>query len=145
MLFRSSCASASFGTVMLTMNIESSPQSITEVNPGELSIFIVNITVPKDAEAQEFNIGISAAADEAVTRKETLFKIAALSVLPIEVQNIEGIQKIPVLQILTKNGTNIILVIFILVGIFVILRIKERKDRRYGREEILRKVRETIK
>jgi len=60
--------------------IRINPVSVIEVEPGETAIFIINITVPEDAEETTYNFGISAAADETLTRKPTSLQVSGLAV-----------------------------------------------------------------
>jgi len=130
--------------------VKITPESITEVQPGESSIFIINITVPLDTEIQNYTFGISAAADEYLTRKESTFKVTGLSGLPssplypIQPSALAELQRIHLLQILLGNVTDILLVVLILALLFASLRIARLKERRYSREEVLRKIRKTI-
>src|SRR3989338_941264 len=125
--------------------IKISPQAVTQLNPGEFSIFVVNITVPKDASSQEFPVGIAAAADELLTRKETTFNVAALSALPqiLNISSKETIPKIVLPRILTDNATYILIAVLILVGIFALIKTIE-VQRRSRREEVVRKLKDLI-
>ncbi len=48
---------------------KTSPSSIQGVHPNETAIFIVNITIPSDAEPDSFEIRMTAAVDETVEKK----------------------------------------------------------------------------
>jgi hypothetical protein len=123
--------------------VQISPQTVPEIRPTELSVFLVNITTPKNTEAQEFVVGISAAADESLTRNEAIFKVNSLSFYTLT-PGIGNIQTSLILQIFNKNLTNILLTILIIVVVIGVLKIGQNRMNRYGREEALRKLRKTI-
>ncbi len=59
-----------------------SPSSVIEVEPNERMIFIVNITIPPDAEPRSYEIRTTAAAEEVLERQISTLEIASLAILP---------------------------------------------------------------
>jgi len=60
-----------------------SPSSIAEVKPGEKVIFLVNITVPKDAEPQTYKINMLSAAKETLMRKGSQLEVVPIGMVTI--------------------------------------------------------------
>ncbi|MFH1105668.1 MAG: NEW3 domain-containing protein, partial [Candidatus Aenigmatarchaeota archaeon] len=59
---------------------KTSPSSIKGVRPDETAIFIVNITIPSDAEPSTFEIRMTAAVDETVEKKFSYLTVAPAGV-----------------------------------------------------------------
>ena len=62
---------------------KTSPSSIIEVEPNEKVVFIVNITVPSDAEVKSYEVRMTAAAEEVLERKISTLEVASLAALPV--------------------------------------------------------------
>ncbi|MBI4009701.1 MAG: hypothetical protein HY361_00705 [Candidatus Aenigmarchaeota archaeon] len=58
--------------------VKITPNNIIETEPEETVLFLINITIPSNITSSKFPIGISAAADETLTRKEATFEVLAL-------------------------------------------------------------------
>lgn len=54
------------------------PNTITELKPQEKAVFIINFTIPNDAEPTTYDFGISVAAAETLLRKQTSLQITDL-------------------------------------------------------------------
>ena len=51
------------------------PEKIVKVDPRQTVLFIVNITPPREAEEADFQIAVSAAADQVLERRDSQFKV----------------------------------------------------------------------
>jgi hypothetical protein len=58
--------------------MEVKPDKVDFIRPNETAIFIVNITPPKDAPDTDIIIGVSAAADQVLSKKDSNFKVLSL-------------------------------------------------------------------
>lgn len=90
------------------------PASIVQMNPGQSVLFLVNITPPANTPATELELGISAASDQFLKRKETKFRIVSFGgALPQEAggQRAGGAISVPSIDLLSGNN------IFILGGV----------------------------
>lgn len=117
------------------------PDSITKIEPNETVLFIVNLSIPKDAVAKEYPITIIVAANEVYKKDNSVLKV--LSVEAEEIEKISLSQKI-------TNFFDIYKIAFISglpVAILILVKVKERtseKRFRESREEILRKLKGAI-
>lgn len=108
------------------------PSSIIRVRPNERVLFLLNISIPMDAQTKEYHITILAAADEVIRREDSTLKVLPASTAAVEV---------------TPRVIDIYLYAFVglLIAVIAMLLWKMQKGRRYGREEALRKIRDVVK
>lgn len=62
---------------------KTTPSSITEVEPNETVVFILSISIPKDAEPRSYESRMTVFAEEVLERKILTLEIVSLAVLPI--------------------------------------------------------------
>jgi len=119
---------------------KTSPSSIIEVEPHEKVVFIVNITVPPDAETKSYEVRMTAVAEEVLQRKISTLEIASLAALPVVPS--AGI------PIVTYILISISSVISLAIGGGILRKYLKRLQRvpiQKKRLEILNKIKEKIK
>ncbi|MBI2084461.1 MAG: hypothetical protein HYT70_02515 [Candidatus Aenigmarchaeota archaeon] len=120
-----------------------SPSSVVKVKPNEIAVFIVNITVPLDADPTTYNLRATAVAEETLERQITHLEILPLGAVAAP---------IPI-----AGSASIINYVWWLLGIagigstgFIIRKkLKERQDRvpytHSDRSDILKRIKDKIK
>lgn len=118
-----------------------SPSSVIEVGPNGKAVFVVNITVPSDAEAETYEISMTAAAEETLERKTTTLEVASLAVLPTAIPA-QAVSVISYLIIsLVASATT-------LVTAGLMYARKKKRDLTSAvskRAEIIKKIKESVK
>lgn len=95
-----------------------SPSSIIGLAPNEKAVFIVNITVPEDAEQNSYEVGMTAIAEETQERKPSTLEITSSAVLPSTVSIFK-----------TPSSIYIIISISLLTAILVFVVLRKRIKR----------------
>jgi len=99
------------------------PDVVASVKPNETAVFIVNVTIPEDAEVREYPAEISIAGTETLTKEETTLKV--LSVTSFSTTPIETIKErlLPL-----EKYKNIFTVLIIgMIGVVVVIKMRKRK------------------
>ncbi|MBI3412665.1 MAG: hypothetical protein HY051_01115 [Candidatus Aenigmarchaeota archaeon] len=102
-----------------------SPFSITELDAGETAFFLLNITVPADAEPDSYEITITAAGDDAIEKRTAFLNVAQFSTPATITPPRQPLPFVPIL----------LLVALMLTGI--LLKIHANRRLRYGRRSNL--------
>ena len=123
--------------------VKITPNSVAEVKAQETAVFIVNLTIPPNAEETVYSFTISAAADETLLRKETNLKISSLASIEMETGKI--FPSLP--ETLSAIPENVIYAIVIPLGLIIaIIVIKSIARTRISQQRfgLLNKVRQSV-
>lgn len=112
-----------------------SPSSVIEVYPDETAVFIVNITVPNDAEARSYEMRWTAIAEETLERK-----VASLEVVPLAALSATPSAEISLSRYIVIFASSAIGLVII-----ILLRKYLKRPPEEGRADVLKRLKEGTK
>jgi len=98
------------------------PASITGIEPNQTVLFLINFSIPADANPQKYSIKIDASTDQALEKQDSALEITSLGILPASNE--------------TENGRpiSLLLIIAVFAGVgAVVLLIFRFKDRIFSK------------
>jgi len=123
------------------------PYVIVDLKPNGMALFVINLSVPRDANPKQYPITITVAGSSILTREESVLKVLRSPTLipPNPGGNPSAIGQIWQAIITNKIIILAIVVIFVSVGIvFVLLKRRRATRKRYKRGEVLKKLKESV-
>jgi len=102
------------------------PYTIVEIKPNETVLFIVNLSIPKDAQPIEYPIKMTAGSTEVLAKKDSTLKILAASFFPSPTGDFEEISLLE--QFYQLIFSNVVLILFIfslLITILAVMKIRK--------------------
>ncbi len=112
------------------------PASIAEIRPNETVIFIINITVPRDAEAKSYEARMTAVSRETLERKIIRLEVLPLAVLPATPQTYANLARYALIGLSSIGGLTIVAI--------TARKYKSRKEIKPDRHGDLQKLREVL-
>jgi len=106
------------------------PKSVSNVNPNETVVFMVNLSIPEDVDVKDYPISMYAISKETHTEKESLLKVSAVP------KEIKILKEFPFKLVIFYFVITFIIVILI---IFIVIKIREGTLRK-ERQRILDKI-----
>ncbi len=124
---------------------EIKPSLIKDVEPNEMVVFIVTLSIPEDASAKEYPVTFDAASNEVYKKENSVLKIFSLPIVPIAEVEIALFQRISQFVVSKKIETS--LIIFSFIAIVSIIKVKKKVEARKfkkERKERFKKILKTI-
>jgi len=122
---------------------EIKPSLIKAIEPNEMVVFIVTLSIPEDASAKEYPIMFDAASNEVYKKENSVLKLSSLSIVPIAEVEIALFQRIT--QFVVSKKIETVIIIFSLIAIVSIIKVKKKVEARKFKKERERTFKKILK
>ena len=128
------------------------PALITELNPNETVLFLINFSIPADADSRNYSIKVDASTDKSLEKQDSTLEITSLAVYPVSEENEKGRSiSLPIIPFITSNLTTILTVAGVGILVLLMFRFKDRisfrrgyRGYRYRERNVLERVKNAI-